>query len=482
MKKSNLRRTFLTVLFCGLIITSVSAKAIQNSRIQSSVSRGQERLYGPAEKFQNDPVDFTYAAEKTVHAVVHVKTKSLGSAKNMIDSDNPFYDFFFGDRNITPQPVLGFGSGVIISADGYIITNNHVIDKADSIQVVLNDKREYTAKVIGTDPSTDIALLKIDEKDLPFITYGNSDDLKIGEWVLAVGNPYNLTSTVTAGIVSAKGRNINLLGENSKSPIESFIQTDAAVNPGNSGGALVNTKGELVGINTAIATPTGAYSGNSFAVPVNIAKKVVADLMKYGEVQRAVLGVIIQDVDASLAKSKKIDKIEGVYIAKVVEKGSAAAAGIKEGDVVVKVNDNEINNTASLQEEINKFHPNDKVMVTVMRDNKMKQFEVTLRNMQGRTKMISKEALVGTLGASFEEISAEEKKDLKISHGVKVIELQNGKLKKAGVEEGFIIMEINNKPVVSVDDIRSVIAKTKGGVFIQGIYPDGNVAYYAFGM
>jgi serine protease Do len=423
--------------------------------------------------------DFTYAAESSVHAVVHVKTQSTRD----VPSENPFYDFFFGDRanSYNQQPVLGFGSGVIISPEGYIVTNNHVIDKSNKIEVVLNDKRSFTAKVVGTDPSTDIALLKIDEKNLPFIPYGNSDNLKIGEWVLAVGNPFNLTSTVTAGIVSAKARNIDLLKD--QFAIESFIQTDAAVNPGNSGGALVNTKGELVGINTAIATPTGSYAGNSFAIPVDIVKKVVQDLIEYGEAQRAVLGVTIEDITSELAKEKGLDDVNGVYVNGLKEDGAAAEAGLKVGDVIVKINDIAINNPSELQEQVGKFRPNDKIMITVNRENKMKQFEVTLRNLKGDTKIVKKGEIIETLGAKFEDITASDRKNLKISYGVKVVQLQSGKLRKVGVEEGFIILKINEKPVNSVEDIKQALNKVEGGgVYIQGIYPNKMMAYYAFGL
>ncbi len=420
-------------------------------------------------------MDFTGAAERAVDAVVHVKTKSPGSY-----SYNPFYEFFFGEKpNVQPQPLMGFGSGVIISADGYIVTNNHVIEGSDEIEVVMNDRRSFTAEVIGVDPSTDIALVKINASDLPFISYGNSDDLKLGQWVLAVGNPYNLTSTVTAGIVSAKARSINILGESS---IESFIQTDAAVNPGNSGGALVNTHGELVGINTAIASRTGSYSGNSFAVPVNIAKKVVADLKEFGQVQRAILGVTIQDVTQEVAKTHNIDKLKGVYINGIREGGAALSAGIKEGDVIISVNNIPVNSVSELQEQISKFRPNDKVNILVNRNNKEKIFEVVLRNMDGDTGVVKKNDSLALLGASLEPVSEDIKQKLGIKYGVRVTSLKSGKLMKAGVREGFVITQINNQPATSLEDIKSVLSKTQGGVYIEGIYPDKTIAYYAFGL
>jgi serine protease Do len=427
----------------------------------------------------SDGMDFVYAAEKTVQAVVHVKTQSKGEEQGTMD---PFYNFFFGDRDYKKesQPVMGFGSGVIVTSDGYIATNNHVIEKADIITVVLNDKRSYNAKLVGSDPSTDIALLKIDEKELPFIAYGNSDAIKVGEWVLAVGNPFNLTSTVTAGIVSAKARNINLLKD--KYAIESFIQTDVAVNPGNSGGALVNMQGELIGITNAIMTPTGAYSGTSFAVPVNIAKKVISDLIEFGKIQRAILGVSIKDVNSDLIKDKHLDKIQGVYVDGISAGSAADKAGIKEGDVILKIGDMVVNNPSELQEQISMHRPNEKVSLTISREGKTKQIDVVLRNMEGDGKIIKKEELVSSLGASFQPLSDNEKQNLRINNGVKVTGLTSGKLKKAGLEEGFIITNINNKPVNSVDDIKRIINGIKGGVYIEGIYPNGVIAYYAFGM
>ncbi len=417
---------------------------------QSTVPPQQSVLYTnlPAQTGPNDNngTDLTFAAEKAVHAVVHVKVKSTRENNY---SDNPLYDFFFGDRgNAQPQPIEAFGSGVIISDDGYIITNNHVIDQMDDIEVILNDRRSFQAKVIGADPSTDLALLKIDAKNLPYLTYGNSDNLKLGQWVLAVGNPYNLTSTVTAGIISAKARNIDIL--RGQFAIESFLQTDAAVNPGNSGGALVDTQGNLVGINTAIESRTGAYSGNSFAIPVSIVKKVIGDLMEYGVVQRAFLGVTIQDVTQQLADSNNLNSTNGVYVNSIAEGGAAKDAGIKKGDVIMAVNNVPVNNVSELQEEISRFRPNDKVNIEILRDGKQKQFDVTLRNREGNTNVVKKSETLKVLGGSFEPASKEELKALGIDHGVKVTSLTAGKLLRAGIREGFIITQINNKPVNSV--------------------------------
>jgi serine protease Do len=422
--------------------------------------------------------DFTVAAEQAIHSVVHVKTKAMREAY----SYNPLYEFFYGERQPSQQrPVMGFGSGVILSEDGYIVTNNHVIQGMDEIEVVLNDKRSFTAEIIGTDRSTDLALLKIDAKNLSPLGFGDSDALKLGEWVLAVGNPYNLTSTVTAGIVSAKARNINILQD--QFPLESFIQTDAAVNPGNSGGALVNTYGELVGINTAIASRTGAFTGYSFAIPVSIVRKVVTDIMEFGNVQRAILGVTIQDITQELAKEKNLKSLVGVYVNGVRDDGAAKDAGIKEGDIILSVNNFPTNTASALQEQVSRYRPGDKVNVLIKRDNKEKPFTVTLRNMEGNTGVVQRDDMISSLGASFVEARSEELSDLKLKSGVRVVSLSRGKLAQAGVKEGFIITKINNSTISTVNDIRNVLSKIKnGGVYIEGVYPDGSVAYYAFGM
>jgi serine protease Do len=419
-------------------------------------------------------VDFTYAAEQTVHGVVHVTTKS---EENRADI-NPIYEFFYG--NTRKEPIMGIGSGVIASPDGYIITNHHVIKDADEISVKLNDNRIFDAKLVGVDPSTDLALLKIDAKDLSFIPFGNSEELKLGEWVLAVGNPFNLTSTVTAGIVSAKARNLNILNDNYK--IESFIQTDAALNPGNSGGALVNVRGELVGINTAIISPNGGYAGNSFAIPVTIVKKVYDDLREFGVVQRAVLGVVIKDVNAEIAKQNNLDKIQGIYISEVKDGSSASDAGMKIGDVVVKINNMQVNNTSELQEQIGKYRPKDKVSIIAIRDGKEKTFDVVLKNMQGDTQIVKADEGFSIMGAKFSELTTEEKQKMGIRYGVKIIDLASGKFSNAGIEKGFIITRLNNKSVESVADIKNILNNTKGGLYIEGMYPNGVIAYYAFGL
>jgi serine protease Do len=422
--------------------------------------------------------DLTFAAENSVHAVVHIKVTQRGGSYG----SNNIFDFFFGDGGSRSQQMpirQGAGSGVIISPDGFIVTNNHVIDDADDITVVLNDKREFKAKLVGTDPSTDVALIKIDEVGLSTLKFSNSDNLKLGEWVLAVGNPFNLTSTVTAGIVSAKSRDIGINPDQMR--IESFIQTDAAVNPGNSGGALVNTHGELVGINTAIASQTGSYSGYSFAIPSNIVQKVVGDLKEYGDVQRALLNVNIGDVNADIAKKYSLDKIEGVFVGKVIAGGAAELAGIKDNDVIISVDHVNVNSTAELQEQIGKHRPGDKVEVIIKRDNKKKPYSVTLRNKHGDTEIVKGNDSDDIFGAKFVAISDRDKEDLGIRYGLKINELANGKFKDAGIKKGFIITQVNKNSVSEVDELKRIIKNSRGGILVEGIYPNGEVAYYVFG-
>lgn len=419
--------------------------------------------------------DFTKAAEMSVHAVVHVKTFYTAQMNNPFGG-NPF-DFWGRPQQRQQEST---GSGVIITADGYIVTNNHVVENADKVEVTLNDNQSYTAKIIGTDPSTDLALLKIDEKNLPFIPYGNSDDVKVGEWVLAVGNPFNLTSTVTAGIISAKARNIGILPDQYK--IESFLQTDAAVNPGNSGGALVNTNGDLVGINSAIASTTGSFTGYSFAIPVNLVRKVMDDLVEYGSVQRGFIGVSIRDIDSKLIDEKGLKQTQGVYVAGLTDGGAAADAGLKEGDIIQKVGNVSVTSTPQLQEQIGRYRPGDKVAVTVLRDGKLDNFILTLRNKDGDTKIVKNEEPLSLLGGTFENASQDEKSKLKINGGVKISKLLAGKLRSAGIQEGFIITSIDKKPIRSKDDLESALKTKQGGVLIEGVYPNGMKAYYGFGI
>ncbi len=479
MNTKKILGTLLAAVLGGLVAVFAYSLIVDNSPQTAENAQptpASVRFANLPSTFSSDQFDFTYAAENTVHTVVNVKTESERSSYR-----NPLYEFFYGDQAPQQQPVVGIGSGVIISPDGYIVTNNHVIEGSNTISVTLNDNRQFDAKLVGTDPSTDIALLKIDsDKPFPYITWGNSDDLKLGQWVLAVGNPFNLTSTVTAGIVSAKGRNLGIL--KGKYRIESFIQTDAALNPGNSGGALVNTDGQLVGINSAIISPSGGYAGNSFAIPVSIVKKVVDDLKEYGEVQRAFLGVTIQDVTADLAKKQNLDILEGAYVSGLADGGAAEKAGVKSGDVITAINGDKVGSSAELQEQISKYRPGDKVTVTVNRDNKKKQFEVELRNMQGTTGVVKTDVTTAALGATFEKVSKSEMNRLGIDHGVKITKVGPGKLREAGIKENFIITTINNKPVNSADDINSMLEGFSGGVYIEGVYPNGVIAYYAFGM
>ena len=425
---------------------------------------------------ENALTDLTYAAEKSIHTVVHIATQSVRGGG--WSSGNPFFDELFGmRRQQQPQIARGFGSGVILSEDGFIVTNNHVIDGAQNIKVILNDNREFEAHLIGADPSTDIAVLKIEAKNLSFITVGNSDDLRIGEWVLAVGNPFNLTSTVTAGIISAMGRNLRI--NQDQLAIESFIQTDAAVNPGNSGGALVNQKGQLVGINTAIASRTGSYTGYSFAVPVTIVKKIVADLMEFGEVQRALIGVNISDVNAEIAKELKLENVEGVHIIGVPENGAAHEAGIKIDDVIINVGGDKVKTSAELQEKISQYRPGDNIKIILIRDQEKKQFTVTLRNKHGDTEIVKDNTVV--LGAEFVQIGNSEKQSLEIESGIKITNIVKGKLKEAGLKKGYIITNVNKNPIYEVADFKREVENASGGILIEGVYPNGELAYYVFG-
>ena len=477
----------LAIAFAGAIIAIVLYSKFNHEPkevfVQSS-SPVQLTSYNAPPGPQVQLPDLTQAAEKSVHAVVHittkVKTQSYGG------NENPLFDFFFGPKgnnqprgyNQEPEDNVGSGSGVIISSEGYIVTNNHVIDEADNIEVVLNDNRKFTAKVIGRDPNTDIALVKIEAKDLTYLNWGNSETLKLGEWILAVGNPFNLTSTVTAGIVSAKSRSIGIIS--GQLPLESFIQTDAAVNPGNSGGALVNASGELVGINAAIASRTGSYSGYSFAVPASIARKVVDDLKQYGEVQRALLGVEIKNIDDNLAKEEHLGKIEGVFVGKTTEDGAARQAGIKTGDVILAVNGNPVNTVSQLQEQIAKYRPGDKIAITTKRDGSVKIVSVVLRNTKGGTSIVKESFSI--LGAEFGPISEKDKERLKIDDGIQVLNLTKGKLRDAGVKIGFIITDINKIAVPSVEDIKRALsqANNKKPVLVEGVYPGGEWTYYVF--
>ncbi len=428
--------------------------------------------------------NFVSASALATPAVVHIKTKvnpKTSQGKTQEDDIRSFFgrpDLFFGPQG----PQTGSGSGVIITSDGYIITNNHVINGADEIEVILNDKRSFSGTVVGTDPSTDIALVKITAENLPVLQYGNSDNVQVGEWVLAVGNPFNLTSTVTAGIVSAKARSVGILGGGSS--MEAFIQTDAAVNPGNSGGALVNVQGELVGINTAIATSNGSYQGYSFAVPVNIARKVVEDIKSYGTVQRAFLGVQIMEVNAELVSKEELKVNEGVYVADFLDNSAGAAAGLKKGDVIVQIDNNRVKSTPELMEIIGRKRPGDKVDVLVNRKGKQELLAVTLRSSDGTTSVVKKAKpdFASLLGGELETASTKELEGLKLEGGVKVKKLTAGKLRDTGIREGFIITKIDRTPVLDTKDLYKVLEDKKGGVLLEGFYPSGAKAYYGFGL
>ena len=423
----------------------------------------------------NGGLDFTSAAEKTVHGVVHIQCETT--------VQSVFYDDFFSFL-LPPQSrersYQTSGSGVIISEDGYVITNNHVVQDAETINVVLNDKRSFVARLVGNDPSSDLAVIKIEADGLEPLQFGNSDEVKIGEWVLAVGNPFNLTSTVTAGIVSAKARNINILGNKmSNAPIESFIQTDAAVNPGNSGGALVNLKGELVGINTAIASSTGSYTGYSFAIPSNIVRKVTSDLIQYGMTQKANIGVHFAEMDSKLAEVKGIKSVRGIYIGYVIKDGAADKAGIKDGDIITSIDGKSVNSNAEFNEVLAQHSPGDVVKVAIERDGKPFYFDVTLFNSMGNTDIIRNdtEAAEQILSGSFREINDKEKQQYGISKGIVIEKVGKSPFARLGIKNGFIITSIDKKVNISIEDIRQ-LEKKKGKLIVEGFYPNDSRTYY----
>lgn len=485
-----MKRTFgyIAMALSGALLALGGHRILEH---RASDDKMVEKNDQPLVKFVNLPgphggstvaVDFTGAAESSVNAVVHVTTETTVTVRD------PMADFFWGYRAPQMQQQRqGAGSGVIISSDGFIVTNNHVIEGADKIEVHMNDRRVLEAKVIGRDPSTDIAVIKVEAENLATLPYGNSDDVRVGEWVLAVGNPMNLTSTVTAGIVSAKARNINLLQYDPGRdifPIESFIQTDAAVNPGNSGGALVNATGELIGINSAIASTTGSYTGYSFAIPVNIVKKVTRDLVEFGSVQRAYLGVSIRDLDTKLAEELDMDRPRGVYVNGTTEGGAAEKAGVVKGDVIVKVGNIEVNGVPQLQEQIGKFQPGDRVPVTVLRGGTERVMEMTLRGKEGAVAVSTTRpnANLGALGAELRTATTDELKALKIGNGVKVVSVNGGKFRSTGIREGFIITHIDQEPMGSPADVERVLTGKRGGVLVEGVYPNGLKAYYGLGL
>jgi len=430
--------------------------------------------------------DFTAAATSATPTVVHIKTKIKGSTVSsksrnpfgdMFGDDDPFFQFFGGPRSMPDQQASG--SGVIMTADGYIITNNHVIDGASDINVTLSNRKSYKGTVIGTDPNTDLAVIKIDASNLPYMVMGNSDDVKLGQWVLAVGYPLNLDVTVTAGIVSAKARSIGI--NKSQSAIESFIQTDAAVNPGNSGGALINTNGELIGINSAIASPTGSYAGYSYAIPVNIVKKAVNDLIKFGAVQRGYIGVnyLPDGVSEEQKKQAGIQDGPGIFVTGVATDGAAKTAGIKKGDFITKINDVEINSSSELQEQISRYKPGDKINVTYVRDGKENTVSVTLKNKAGNYEVVKTETAFDNLGGTLVTIDKETARKNNIDGGVQVQKLGTGALKNTRIQEGFIITSVDGQAVNSLDDLKTVLNSSDGTVRLEGVYPgyDGTYGY-----
>ena len=419
--------------------------------------------------------DFTAAATSATPTVVHIKTKIKGSTVSsksrnpfgdMFGDDDPFFQFFGGPRSYSIPDQQASGSGVIMSADGYIITNNHVVDGASDINITLSNRKSYKGTVIGTDPNTDLAVLKIDATNLPYMMLGNSDDVKLGQWVMAVGYPLNLDVTVTAGIVSAKARSIGI--NKSDRAIESFIQTDAAVNPGNSGGALINTEGELIGINSAIASPTGSYAGYSYAIPVNIVKKAVNDLIKFGAVQRAYMGITMGDKDG-----------QGVYVNEVASGGAAQAAGLMKGDFITKINDAGVNSGPEIQDQVSRYKPGDKINVTYIRDGKEHTTLLTLKNKAGNYEVVKTETVFDNLGGELATVDKETARKNDISGGVQVKKLGDGLLKNTRIQEGFIITSVDGQDVNSLDDLKNILNNSDGTVKLEGVYPgyDGTFGY-----
>lgn len=490
-------------MIAAISVSLMSCKDLNGQ--QESADNERLQLYaeerGSEETVKNDndvkevksrPVDFTETAKKVLDAVVHIRSTqtSIERKSDMLPRELPdFFRDFFGDRfqmpeNMPQQPMYGSGSGVIIDAKGHIVTNNHVINNATELEVTLHDNETYKATVIGADPTTDIALLQIKGDNLKYLSFVDSDEVEIGEWVLAIGNPYSLYSTVTAGIISAKARNININPE--KFAVESFIQTDAAINPGNSGGALVNLDGKIVGINTAIASRTGSYSGYGFAIPSNIVTKVVSDLLKYGSVQRGMLGVTIRTMNGGLAKEKKMDFIKGVWVENVGEDSAAEKAGIEAGDIITEVDGIKVATSPRLQEIIAQHRPGDKLSIIVNRKGKEKEFRVTLENVKGTTDITKKEnvEMLNYLGADFETLDKETAKKLNLDGGVRVVNLYPGLLRQSTqMRPGYIITHIDGKKVTNIKELVAILENKKGGVMLEGVYADTpGKKYYAFGL
>lgn len=468
----------------GLVALGINS--LVNSESKNSTFDDMQKKHAKFASMYESPsgigFDFVKVSESSTPTVVHIKSH-FGEEKSSITKKqqqqmpiDPF-DFFKGNpfEEMPRGPGIATGSGVIITQDGYIVTNNHVIDNASKIEVTMNNKKTYIAELVGTDKTTDLALLKIDEKGLMFMPFGNSDETKVGNWVVAVGNPMNLTSTVTAGIISAKGRSIDLLRrEDNQYAIENFIQTDAAINPGNSGGALVNTNGQLIGINTAIASQTGSYTGYGFAIPVNLVKKVMDDLLKFGKVQRGVLGVAIQEITSEIAEKEGLKELKGVLVQDVTAEGSASKAGVKKGDVIEKVNGIEVNSVSGLQEEIGKHRPGEKINLTISRKGDLKELSVTLKGLDGKEtmSMADKSEANTVKGATFKTLTKEEKDKLGIKNGLKIESIVGGPF-KGKLQPGFIITKIDKEPVYSIQNLKMILENADGAILIEGKNADG---------
>jgi Do/DeqQ family serine protease len=469
----------LVSALAGALSAALVVKSPSITKTDNTTSQVDPSLFRTVNLQETQYPDFTYAAESSVDAVVYVQVTV--SQPQRSTPNHPFFEYFFGYEGVPQQRErMGSGSGVIISSDGYIVTNNHVIENASKIEVTLNNNKTYPATLIGTDPATDIAIIKVEEKGLPSIPFGDSDKLRLGEWVIAIGSPYDLRSTITAGIVSAKGRSMpNYSGE---FKIESFIQTDASVNPGNSGGALVDKAGNLVGINTAIISKTGSYTGYSFAVPSNIVKRIAGDLIDFGSVKRAVLGITMSPIDDKIAKELKLSSPNGVYINEVSTGGSADEAGIKAGDVLIAIDSIKITTPASVQETVSKFHPGDKAVITVVRDSKVKEFKVTFKGTASENGAVADDGTVAFYGSKIKEASKETKAKYSIKKGVEIVSVGPGKLQEAGAIDGFVILYINNQPVGTPKDIIDIVKKSDRAVFVEGLTPDGRSAFFGFGI
>ena len=487
-----MRKVSMSLMLAGLLMATSCVNSSQNAN-QSENLTEQQKPATEVEQVQQAQVqraafiptestpDFVDAAERSVDAVVHIMTKVVRQSTTYNDFFGALLGQLYGypgqTRNNT---MVAYGSGVVLTPDGYIVTNNHVVEGADEVEVTFNNKVKKTASIIGTDPTTDLALIKVDASDLEYLTFGDSDNVRIGEWVLAVGNPFNLTSTVTAGIVSAKARNLSILGEGTS--VESFIQTDAAVNPGNSGGALVNTKGELVGINAAIASHTGSYEGYSFAIPSNIVRKVVDDLLLYGTAQRGYLGVQIAELTQELAEKEGLENIEGVYVAEVTEGGAAKLAGMKSGDVITAIAGKKVNTTTQLKESIGQYRPGDKVEVEVNRNGSHHRYELTLLNEAGNVDVVKKgdSFFNSEFGLMLQPINQNDMSRLDIQSGLKIVEIRQGRFMNSGVPVDFVITKVNGITVNSKSDLENAQKSSRSRrTTIEGVYPNGmNATFY----